>query len=123
MALNFSGKQDVYKEIAERFEGYIKGGLYSAGDKLPSVRMVADDLGVNPNTVAKAYALLEENGFIRAIPKKGVFVTYGDGTSTKIGEELRIEVRKFLTSIKQQGWTYESLILEAKEVFRDDDQN
>ena len=123
MALNFSGKQDVYKEIAERFEGYIKGGLYSAGDKLPSVRMVADNIGVNPNTVAKAYALLEENGFIRAIPKKGAFVTYGNSSSKVSDESLRLEVREFLAKAKQRGLTYEALILEAKEVFKDDDKN
>ena len=54
MAFQFIGKQDGYLEIANKYEGYITNGLYKAGDKLPSVRAVAAELGVNPNTVAKA---------------------------------------------------------------------
>ena len=64
MALKFLGKQDVYLEIANRFETYILNGLYKAGDKLPSVRAVAAELGVNPNTVAKAYSVLEKRAFM-----------------------------------------------------------
>ena len=72
----FSGKQDVYLEVANYYKSHILRGVLRAGDKLPSVRMAAGELSVNPNTVAKAYAHLESEGFIRALPKKGAFVTY-----------------------------------------------
>ena len=70
----FSGKQDVYIEIAERYKEYIDKGILSGGEKLPSVREAACTLGVNPNTVAKAYARLEEEGYIVTLPKKGAYV-------------------------------------------------
>ena len=72
----FSGKQDVYIEVASYYKSHILRGVLRAGDKLPSVRMAAGELSVNPNTVAKAYAHLEREGFICALPKKGAFVTY-----------------------------------------------
>ena len=76
MHLEYAGKQDVYLEIAGKLESYILQGLYATGDKLPSVRALASELGVNPNTVAKAYSVLEDKGLIHALPKKGAYVTY-----------------------------------------------
>ena len=77
MSLKFSGKQDVYLEIAERFEDYIRRGLYPLGEKLPSVRTVAADMGVNPNTVAKAYRALSDQGVIETRGKQGTFIASG----------------------------------------------
>jgi GntR family transcriptional regulator len=76
----FSGKRDVYLEIAERYEKYITLGVIKLGEKLPSVRTAATELRVNPNTVQRAYTLLEERGFIRSMPKKGAFVIFSDET-------------------------------------------
>lgn len=113
MPLKFSGKQDVYLEIADRFEGYVHSGLYLLGEKLPSVRAVAAELGVNPNTVAKAYSVLEERGLIRALPKKGAFVTYGENDPSDTSHDIR----PLLIELKKQGLEYEDLITQAKEVF------
>lgn len=114
MALQFLGKQDVYLEIANRFENYIVSGLYKAGDKLPSVRAVAAELGVNPNTVAKAYSVLEERAFVRALPKKGAFVIYGENETAVPSS---VNLRSILTDLKEDGVTYEEIISYAKEVF------
>lgn len=78
MQLKFSGKQDVYLEITEKYKEYISLGVIKYGEKLPSVREAAGELSVNPNTVARAYAKLEEEGYIRSLPKKGVYVIYGE---------------------------------------------
>ena len=74
MARMFSGKRDVYLEIADRYANYICTGVLRDGDRLPSVRTAAGELGVNPNTVQRAYTYLEEQGLIQSLPKKGVFV-------------------------------------------------
>ena len=117
MSLKFSGKQDVYLEIADRFEGYVHSGLYSLGEKLPSVRTVAAELGVNPNTVAKAYSVLEERGLVRALPKKGAFVIYGEDPASAEAHDIR----PLLIELKKQGVSYEDVILQAKEVFGQND--
>ena len=118
MAWSFSGKQDVYLEIADKLRQYIHAGIWQAGDRLSSVRQAAGEMGVNPNTVARAYALLEEEGLIRALPKKGAYVTYGrEAVAT---EEATAACRAMLQSIKQSGVGYEALITLAREVYEDD---
>lgn len=118
MAFQFIGKQDVYLEIANKYESYIINGLYKAGDKLPSVRAVAAELGVNPNTVAKAYSVLEDRALIRALPKKGAFVIYGEDDPE---ESSAIDARPILLELKNKGIRYEDLISQAKEVFDKND--
>ncbi len=115
MAFRFSGKQDVYIEIAEKYKEYIIGGIYKYGDKLPSVRYVALELGVNPNTVARSYSLLEEWGFINAISKKGAFVTYNE--AQKNSDSILF---KAICELKSNGISYEELLNMAKEVYRND---
>ncbi len=122
MPFKFSGKQDVYLELAKRFEDYIINGVYSSGEKLPSVRTLASEFGINPNTVAKAYSVLESKGLIRSLPKKGVFVIYGYADKDA-HDDITLNTRAFLTEMKEKGLTYEELILQAKEVFDKNDQD
>lgn len=121
--LSFSGKQDVYLEIARRFEEYIKTGIYKNGDKLPSVRVEAGELGVNPNTVARAYSYLEEKGFIRALPKKGAYVIYVSDDDSKNNEkEAILHAKEVLSSLRDLGMTYDEINELVKEVL-DNDQH
>ena len=112
MQLNFSGRQDVYLEIVQRYEEYIKLGVFKTGERLPSVRDAAGELGVNPNTVARAYSVLEEQGYIKALPKKGVFVTY-------CGEEEKDEHSKkeVVLALKNMGVSKENLLSWIEEVY------
>ncbi len=119
MAWHFSGKQDVYLEIAEKLAEYIRLGIYRDGDRLPSVRQAASEMGVNPNTVARAYACLEERGMIQALPKKGAFVTYGGSQAPDARQETE-ECRKALLALKEHGVSYEELVALAKEVYLHD---
>jgi GntR family transcriptional regulator len=119
----FSGKQDVYIEIAERYKEYIDKGILSGGEKLPSVREAACSLGVNPNTVAKAYARLEEEGYIVTLPKKGAYVK-GDEeiTGTYINNEEKDEkerhVSELILSLKDEGVEKDALLKIIEEVYR-----
>ena len=117
--LNFSGKQDVYIELAERYKQYIISQIYKNGEKLPSVRLVAAELGVNPNTVAKAYALLEREGYIIALPKKGAYVVYESGNTRAVPRGT--ELLKALSEGKSAGITYEEMAALVKEVYEVDD--
>ena len=114
MQLKLSGKQDVYLEIAARYREYIRLGIYKNGDKLPSVREAAGELGVNPNTIAKAYALLEEEKFVRALPKKGAFVTYGE--QAKIEEP---DKKSVIFAFKDMGISKQTLLKWIEEVYEE----
>lgn len=113
----FSGKRDVYLEIADRYAGYIKLGVLKEGDRLPSVRAAAGELGVNPNTVQKAYMHLEEQGLICSLPKKGVFVT---GAAPAEAERQKNPAIEMLTALKNSGISKEMILKALKEVYGND---
>lgn len=117
MAKTFSQKRDVYVEIAKRYENFIRLKIIQPGEKLPSVRVAAGELGVNPNTVQRAYNLLEERGFIRSYPKKGTFVTYDSDDEVIIPNRA---VSKAIAEIKESGVTKTELISIIEEVYADD---
>ena len=112
MKLNFSGKQDVYLEIAQKYKEYIELGIIKNGEKLPSVRTAAGELGVNPNTVAKAYAVLEEQGYVCSLPKKGAFVTFGEAPAEKEDER-----KKMVYALRDSGVDKETLFTWIEEVY------
>ena len=118
MPVGSFSKRDVYLEIAERYEKYITLGIIKLGEKLPSVREAASELRVNPNTVQRAYSLLEEKGLIRSMPKKGAFVIAGEDDKKDDGifDVLVAE----LLSLKERGETKERLISIIEEVYRND---
>ena len=117
MQLKFSGKQDVYLEIAERYKEYIRLGVVKAGEKLPSVREVAGNLGVNPNTVARAYSKLEQDGYLRILPKKGVYVM----DPKESASDLTQQQMEILQSFKAAGVSKASLLKWIEEVYGSND--
>ena len=118
MINNFSQKRDVYLEIAERYENYITLGVIKSGEKLPSVRTVATELRVNPNTVQKAYSLLEEKGLIRSVPKKGAFVIFGD--KDKENNESLEALTLELLRLRELGVEKDRIISVIQEVYKND---
>ncbi|MDO4701763.1 MAG: GntR family transcriptional regulator [Erysipelotrichaceae bacterium] len=80
-------KDAIYIQIKKQIIQFIALGIFKSDDKLPSVRNLASDLGVNPNTVAKAYEELEHEGVVYTLAKKGVFISKNEGVENFIVEE------------------------------------
>lgn len=74
--LILKSKDYLFEQIVLEYKKLIEFGVYKNGDSLPSCRELARERGINPNTVSKAYSFLEKEGYVQAVPKKGVFVTY-----------------------------------------------
>lgn len=87
--LNFKSGKAVYLQIVEQVKVAIAAGSMQAGEALPSIRPLAEDLRVNRNTIAKAYAELESQGVIETLAGKGCFVRAGTSP-------LRKDVRRKL---------------------------
>lgn len=87
--LNFKSGKPVYLQIVEQVKVAIAAGAVQAGEALPSIRPLAEDLRVNRNTIAKAYAELESQGVIETLAGKGCFVRAGTSP-------LRKDVRRKL---------------------------
>ncbi len=118
MAVFGVGKRDVYLSVAERYEEYIRLGVLREGEKLPSVRTVAGEIGVNPNTVQKAYSLLEEKGLIISMPKKGAFVVYKNDLF-KSSDRVQQAMASIL-KLKQDGISEKEILSIVKEVYGND---
>lgn len=91
--MKFNDNTPIYLQIVEKIKADIVAGKLKGGDKLPSVREIAESFNVNPNTVQRVYMELEREGI--AYPQRGIgtFVTEGD----EIVERLRsTQARKFI---------------------------
>lgn len=75
MRWKFENDRPIYIQIVEQVKTFIISGEYSAGERLPSVRDIAAESGVNPNTVQKALAELENSGLVRTNRTSGRFIT------------------------------------------------
>jgi len=90
----------IYKQIVQQIEKGIMGGLLKPGDQLPTVREVALELTINPNTVARAYRELEHGGLIESIQGRGSFVAAdlprptGEDTEMIIKEKIEELLRE-----------------------------
>ena len=72
--LNYRDARPIYTQIVDGFREQILGGVLQSGEKLPSVRELAMELTINPNTIQRAYRELEMQGWIASVPGKGSFV-------------------------------------------------
>jgi DNA-binding transcriptional regulator YhcF (GntR family) len=95
----------VYEQIAGQIRDRIAAGELHPGDPLPSVRTLASDLGVNLNTVARAYRLLEEQGFLRIRDRSGAEVAAPAVTPDAAARErLAAELRDVVVRMRQAGF-------------------
>ena len=72
--LDYRDARPIYVQIIDGFKEQIAAGVLESGEKLPSVRELAVQLSINPNTIQRAYRQLEAEGWIATVPGKGCFV-------------------------------------------------
>ncbi len=72
--LDYRDARPIYAQIIDGFREQIATGILQPGDKLPSVRELAQNLAINPNTIQRSYRQLEMEGWIVTVPGKGCFV-------------------------------------------------
>jgi len=117
--IDLSKKESIFEQIKGQIEKFINVGVLKSNDKLPSVRNLANELGINPNTVMKAYAELEKQGYIYTINKKGVFVAKNIAEITKQDENSALKV---LEVLKNEGFSKNEIINLLNKVFKEDEK-
>lgn len=103
IVLDFKDTRPMYEQIVERFQTLILTAVLPVDEQLPSVRSLAVELSINPNTVQKAYAELERRGFIYTIKGKGNFVTCNDGLMRYKKQELQTKLDKIVEEAREVG--------------------
>ena len=110
MPWNLDSSRPLYLQIIERVQMDIITGRYQPGDKLPSVRDLAQEAAVNPNTMQKALSELERSGLIYSQRTSGRFITEDKELIHQMKKELAAaEVSAFVAHMKQLGITPEEI--------------
>ena len=110
MPWNLDSSRPIYLQIIERVQMDIITGRYQPGDKLPSVRDLAQEAAVNPNTMQKAPSELERSGLIYSQRTSGRFITEDKELIHQMKKELAAaEVSAFVAHMKQLGITPEEI--------------
>lgn len=116
MAWKFTGDRAVYLQIAERIKKSVLSGVYPPGGQIPSVRQLALEAAVNPNTVQHAFTELENQGIILSRGTQGRYVTEDTDTIEACRSEMAQQyVRVFLRDIEQLGISRDQALIMIKE--------
>jgi GntR family transcriptional regulator len=95
-ALDFQSRQPIYEQLYWSVARMAALGVLEKDETLPSVRVLAQELGVNPNTVQKAYALLEHDGIICTVPGKGSLIS---GNASALEKQKRLAADRLRTAV------------------------
>ena len=109
ITLNYRDSRPIYEQIRDGLRKLIVTGALSADEKLPSVRALAAQLAINPNTIQRAYNELEGEGYIYSVPGKGSFASAGAGADEGRKRELLERVRELLAELRYLGVSREEL--------------
>ena len=110
ITINFQSRTPVYQQVYDDIVRLASLGVLKPNDKLPPVRTLAVDLGVNPNTISKAYKMLESDGVIYSTVGRGSFISDKFSETEAIKKQ---EVKKFKEATEQaykKGLTREDMI-------------
>ena len=122
LLVNPRSKQPIYEQLVEQLRRQLCLGVVKAGQAMPSVRQLATELGINPNTIQKAYRRMEAEGMIVTVPGKGSFIS--DNLADMLGrqrEEQLQRVRQQLIACRDMGIDRETIDNLADEVYKEGD--
>ena len=109
ISLNYRDSRPIYEQIKDGLRKLIVTGSLAVDDKLPSVRALATQLSINPNTIQRAYNELESEGYIYSVPGKGSFAAGNTGADQARRKELEDKVRELLAELRYLGVSDEEL--------------
>lgn len=111
MSWNFNDDRPIYIQLMEQIQLRILSGVYKVGEKLPSVRDMASDASVNPNTMQKALTELERTGLVFSQRTSGRFITEDSSMIKDIRDNLaKNQIEKFLHNMEEIGYTKKETI-------------
>ena len=113
--LDYRDARPIYTQIADNFRTQIRAGVLLEGEKLPSVRELASELAINPNTIQRAYRELESEGWIASVSGKGSFVCAPGTDSTPELDPLWAELDAVAEKLLAAGVSRQTLVQHLKQ--------
>jgi GntR family transcriptional regulator len=108
----------VYRQLIDQVLVAVASGGLSAGDQLPTVRQLAVDLSINPNTVVRAYKELEIRGMLTTQQGTGTFITSKRIKQDEVQRQRRLTqmVDEFVARVSAEGYTVEEIVARLEEL-------
>ena len=113
--LDYRDSRPIYAQIVDGYREQIQAGVLQPGEKLPSVRELAVQLSINPNTIQRSYRQLEALGWIATVPGKGCFVCGLPEYAIEEQKELLAAFDRAATDLIRSGISRETLIARLQE--------
>lgn len=107
--LDYKDRRPIYEQVAEKLEELMLLGILGENEPLPSVRSLAMELPINPNTIQRAYAELERQGYIYTVKGKGSFVAENSVMKEKRKKDLLIQVSEVIDEAIRLGISGEEI--------------
>ncbi len=120
-SIDFASHVPVYKQIKEKIKALISAGVLKKGDFVPSVRSLAQDLGVNINTVARAYRELTLEGVLQPVRGEGYAVAEFD--KQRFAEKMLDDFKRIVAECKRVGIDQNILAQMLDEMYRRDEND
>lgn len=108
--LDYKDRRPLYEQVTERFKELILTGVLQPDEKIPSVRSMAIELSVTPNTIQRAYSELEKAGYIYTITGRGNFVSDGNTLRDIHLQQLLGQVRSAISQAKNAGISRDEIL-------------
>ena len=108
--LDYRDSRPIYEQVKDGLRHLMVTGALGAGDKLPSVRALAGELAINPNTIQRAYRELENEGYLVTLPGKGTFVVEHPGLVARRIESLWQQLERVADELRFAGVTQDELL-------------
>lgn len=115
--IDYNDKRPIYEQVVERFQTLIINGALEPNEKIPSVRSLAIQLSINPNTIQRAYMELEREGFIYSIKGRGNFVRMDDQLMEKQKEKCLGELKQRIQMCQDLGIEKERVLSKVFDVY------
>lgn len=112
--IDYKDTRPIYEQIVERYKVLILKGAVQPDEQLPSVRNLAMELSINPNTIQKAYAELERQGVIYVIKGRGNFVSGDSGLVERRKRECIEQILALVREVLEIGMSKTELIREIE---------
>lgn len=117
--IDYKDRRPIYEQVEEKFENLIlKGGL-KPQEQLPSVRNLAVELSINPNTIQRAYMEMERKGFIYTVKGRGSFIADTEHLVDIRKSELMNSIAGILKEAKDLGIGRGQIIIKVEEVYKE----
>lgn len=115
--IRLEGKLPIYEQLYNGISRLISSGEMAPDERLPAVREVAKQFGINPNTVQKAYSQLEQAGLIYSMPAKGSYVSGGSGVAEAVRKEALRRAERELRSAYDAGVSLSEISVLAEQIW------